>query len=88
MLYPLFLTYIIRTGIVELRVNDHIGDITTGKLNVVSSVYSQVAINSTSTVAADPSEIGFSRTTMHNKLSSAFGIGGDFDRGALLLRWR
>jgi hypothetical protein len=75
-------------GIVEIKLNDYIGDGTTGKLNVVSSVYSQVAINSTSTVAADQSEIGFSRTTMNNKLYSAFGIGGDFDRGAFLVRWR
>jgi hypothetical protein len=62
--------------------NDTIGNINIGKLNVVSNVWLHVFINSTSAVAGDPSKINYSFVNLHNKLQVAFGVGGDLYRGA------
>jgi hypothetical protein len=48
---------VVNNGVVELNMNDNIGNKNIGKLNVVSNVWSQVVINSTFTEAGDPSEI-------------------------------
>lgn len=62
--------------------NDNLSNNNTGKLNVISDTCSQVVIKCTSTVAGNPAEIGFTRATMNNQLSVAFGVGGDLARGA------